>query len=68
MQEISVDTSHADVIAAAPRMFTPVFTPARFSGRWRQQKNAKIIAPQAQMKFAAELCPLYPRKRTCAVH
>jgi hypothetical protein len=36
-----------------------LFTPARFRDRWCREKIAKVTAPQAQMKFAAETCPLY---------
>jgi hypothetical protein len=49
------------------RLFTPVFTPAQFLSCATDKENEKTAAPQAQMHFAAELCPLYPRKQTCAV-
>jgi hypothetical protein len=31
------------------------------------QNFQQVIAPQAQVKSAAEFCPLYPQKQTCAV-
>jgi hypothetical protein len=50
------------------RLFTPLFTPARFSRSDPARIFQQTIAPQAQLQLTAELCPLYPRKRTCAVH
>jgi hypothetical protein len=41
-------------------MFTPLFTPARFSTAVTVLKIAEVIAPQAQTRLAAETCPLYP--------
>jgi hypothetical protein len=47
-----------------PRLFTPVFTPARFPGPFRARNFQQTAAPQTQLQFAAEPCPLYPRKQT----
>ena len=48
------------------RLFTLVFTPARLFCSDRGVNFQKTTAPQAQTQFAAERCPLYPRKRTLA--
>jgi hypothetical protein len=45
-------------------LFTPLFTPARFFDPTGAQNFREVAAPQAQMNFASETCPLYPRKRT----
>jgi hypothetical protein len=51
-----------------PRMFTPVFTPARFFSRPIGAQNfQQTIVPQARLQFATDFCPLYPQKRICAV-
>ena len=55
------------ITVTAPGMFTPVFTPARFSRSNRAQHFQQTIVPLALTRFAADFCPLYPRKRTCAV-
>ena len=49
---------------AGAKLFTPLFTPARFFDRVDAQNFQQTTAPQAQVHFAAELWPLYPRKRT----
>jgi hypothetical protein len=45
-------------------LFTPVFTPARFLAPFWTRNFQQVTAPQAQMQFAADCCPLYPRKQT----
>ena len=43
------------------QLFTPVFTPARFFIPSGPRNFQQVTAPQAQMQFAAERCPLYPQ-------
>ena len=49
---------------STPQLFTPVFTPARFLALFRARHFQQVIAAQALTQFAADCCPLYPRKRT----
>jgi len=64
---LAIIFAYVNVLLIEAGLFTPLLTPARFFRSNNGAKFHEVIAPQARMQFAADVCPLYPRKRTCAV-